>query len=295
MPSRLRVISKAVKEINEDRGVPFPELEYEGQLRLDVAFNYLGQLLKRPGGKRTEKANKGPRLFDLKRDMAEAVYHGRRIPEERFWEEVREISEAYLLDTLEHGYGLFDEGWNNKKGVAFLTMTGWVRHLCRFLYFLRKLEVYPQMEEWRYQPRTGRLREFFEDPDGRTGIDNREKAYAFLLGALFGKLMQVQAARGVNVGANALPWLKRFTLTGKDLPDLYVKILEKLMTYRAESSDVREVIEELGELGTVLGTKINLNQTDTNYFLLLGQSLSLTFMPSKGRQTSDQGDGEEPA
>lgn len=295
LPSRLRVISEVVKETNEDRGAPFPELDYEKPLRLDVAFNYLGQLLKRPGGKRAEKANKGTRLFDLKRDVAEAIYHGRRIPEERFWEEVREISEAYLLDALEHGYGLFNEGWNSKKGVAFLTMAGWVRHLCRFLYFLRKLEVYPQMEEWRYQPKSGRLREFFEDPDGRTGIDSREKAYAFLLGALFGKLMQVQAARGVNVGANALPWLKRFTLTGKDLPYLYVKIREKLLTYRAESSDVREVIEELGELGTALGMKINLNQTETGYFLLLGQSLSLTFMPSKSKHTNDDGDVEESA
>ena len=293
LPSRLRIISGVVREVNEDRGVPFPEFEYEGRLRLDVAFNYLGQLLKQPGGKRTEKANKGPRLFDLKRSMAETVYHGRQVPEARFWEEVREISEAYLLDATEHGYGLFNEGWNSKKGEAFLTMAGWVRHLCRFLYFLRKLEVYPQMEEWRYQPRTGRLHEFFEDSESRTGIDSREKAYAFLLGALFGKLMQVQSARGVNVGANALPWLKRFTLTGRDLPDLYVKIREKLMTYRAESSDVREVIEELGNLGTSLGTKIDLNQTETGYFLLLGQSLSPTFMPSRVKQASDRSDGQE--
>ena len=149
------------------------------------------------------------------------------------------------------------------------------------------------MEEWRYQPRKGRLREFFEDSEGRTGIDSREKAYAFLLGALFGKLMQVQSARGVNVGANALPWLKRFTLTGRDLPDLYVKIREKLLTYRAESSDVREVIEELGNLGTSLGTKIDLSQTETGYFLLLGQSLSPTFMPSRAKQASGQSDGQE--
>ena len=295
LPSRLRDISEVVEEVNEDRNIPFPELDYETPLRLDIAFNYLGQLLKHPGGKRTEKANRGPRLFDLKRNIAEAVYHGRPVPEDRFWEEVHDISEAYLLDAVEHGYGLFNEGWNSKKGVAFLTMAGWVRHLCRFLYFLRKLEVYPQMGEWRYQPRSGRLREFFEDPDGRTGIDSRERAYAFLLGALFGKLMQVQAARGVNVGANALPWLKRFTLTGRDLPQLYVKIREKLMTYRAESKDVREVIEELGELGTELGMNINLNQTETGYFLLLGQSLSLTFMPSQGKRTDDQDNGEETA
>lgn len=295
LPSRLRTVSEVVRIVNEARYAPFPEFDYESPLRLDVAFNYLGELLKRPGGKRTEKANKGPRLFDLKRNMAEAVYHGRRVPEERLWEEAREISEAYLLDAMEHGYGVINEGWNSKKHEAFLTMAGWVRHLCRFVYFLRELEVYPQMEEWRYQPRTGRLREFFEDSEGRTGIDSREKAYAFLLGALFGKLMQVQSARGVNVGANALPWLKRFTLTGRDLPGLYVKVREKLITYRAESNDVREVIEELGNLGTALGTKIDLSQTETGYFLLLGQSLSLTFMPSKSKQATAQSDGEETA
>jgi len=298
LPSRLRALSEVVKDINEDLGVPFPELEYESQLRLDVAFNYLGQLLKRPGGKRTEKANKGSRLFELKRDMAEAVYHGRRIPEERLWEEVREISEAYLRDTLERrdSYGLLNEG-RSRKGETYLTMAGWVRHLCRYLYFLRRLEVYSRMDDWRYTPRTERLRksfgDLFEDANGRTGIDRPEKAYAFLLGALFGKLMQVQGARDVNVGANALPWLKRFTLTGKDLPELYVKIREKLLTYGTEvSATVRDVEEELGHLGALLGTDIKLNQTETGYFLLLGQSLSRTFMPSEGRGKASA-NGEE--
>ena len=300
LPSRLRAISEVVRNVDKDRTIPFPEFPYEGSLKLDVAFNYLGQLLKRPGGKRTEKVNKGPRLFDLKRDMAEAVYHGRRVPEERLWEEVREISEAYLLDALERrdSYGLLNEG-RSKKGETYLTMAGWVRHLCRYLYFLRRLEVCPRMNDWRYAPRTERLREsfgdLFEDTNGRTGIDGPEKAYAFLLGALFGKLIQVQGARGVNVGANALSWLKRFTLTGKDLPELYVKIREKLLTYGTESSAaVRDVEEELGHLGAFLGTDIKLNQTETGYFLLLGQSLSRTFMPSEGRDEASA-NGEETA
>ncbi|MDP9439120.1 MAG: CRISPR-associated protein [Actinomycetota bacterium] len=300
LPSRLRTISGVVREVNADRSVPFPELEYEGQLRLDVALNYLGQLLKRPGGKRTEKANKGPRLFDLKRDMAAAVYQGRQVPEERFWKEVRDVFEAYLLDALERrdSYGLFNEG-RSKKGEIYLTMAGWARHLCRFLYFLRKLEVYPQMDDWRYAPRTERFRrsfdDLFQDANGRTGIDRPEKAYAFLLGALFGKLIQVQGARGVNVGANALPWLKRFTLTGKDLPELYVKIREKLITYGTESSvAVRDLEEELGHLGTLLGTDIKLNQTETGYFLLLGQSLSRNLMPTDGQgRVSTDGEGTQ--
>lgn len=298
LPSRLRNISAVAGEVNNDVSLPFPEeRRYEESLNLDVAFNSLAALLRRPGGKRTEKANKGARLFEFKREMAAAVYHGRRVPVERFWEEVREVCEAYLIDALERNhYGLLYEG-RTKQGENYLTMAGWIRHLSRFIYFLRRLGVYPEMEDWRYQPKTERLRsvfsEFFEDAEGRSGIDQPEKAYAFLLGALFGKLMQVQGARGVNVGANALPWLKRFTLTGKDLPHLYVRIREKLLTYGTTSKDIADVIEELGYLGTTLGTRIDLNQTETGYFLLLGQSLSATFMPSKATQGVGNNNVEE--
>ncbi len=300
LPSRLRTISEVAGEVNNDVSLPFPEeRNYDESLKLDVAFNSLAALLRRPGGKRTEKVNKGARLFEFKREMAAAVYHGHRVPVERFWEEAREVYEAYLIDALERNhYGLLYEG-RTKQGENYLTMAGWIRHLSRFIYFLRRLEVYPRMEDWRYRPRNQRLRsvfgEFFEDADGRSGIDRPEKAYAFLLGALFGKLMQVQGARGVNVGANALPWLKRFTLTGKDLPELYVKIREKLLTYGTRSRDIADVIEELGYLGTALGTRIDLNQTETGYFLLLGQSLSSTFMPSKGAPNAEDTNIEEPA
>jgi CRISPR-associated protein Csh1 len=297
LPSRLRTISEVAGGLNNDVSLPFPEERNYGEsLELDVTFNYLAQLLRRPGGKRTEKVNKGARLFEFKREMAAAVYHGQQVPVKRFWEEAGEVQEAYLIDALEHNhYGLLYEG-RTKQGENYLTMAGWIRHLCRFIYFLRQLEVYPGMEDWRYQPRAQRLRsvfsEFFEDADGRTGIDRPEKAYAFMLGALFGKLMQVQGARGVNVGANALPWLKRFTLTGKDLPELYVKIREKLLTYGTRSGDIANVIEELGYLGTTLGTRIDLNQTETGYFLLLGQSLSSTFMPSKATPNNENANGE---
>lgn len=288
LPSRLREISEIVKEVNGEQSLPFPQRHYE-PLKLDLAFNQLGTLLKRPGGKKFEKANSGKRLFDLRRDIAEAAYHGDTVPVEKFWEEVRDIAEAYLLDALERGsYGLTNEG-RTRKGETFLTAAGWVRHVSRFVYFLRRLEVYPMMEEWRYTPHNERLSEFFKDPEGKSGIDSEEKAYAFLLGALFGKLMQVQAARGVNVGANALTWLRRFTITGKDLPELYVKIRGKLLTYGTESNaGVRAVVEELGHLGSSLGTDIRLNQTETAYFLLLGQSLSGTIMPRRESEEREE-------
>ncbi len=287
LPSRLKAISEVANGIRDDDLSAFPEFPC---FEFDIAFNQLGQLLRRPGGKRTEKANNGTRLFDLRRDVAESAYHGREIPRERFWEEAREISEAYLIDALKSGaFGLTNEGVT-KKGDRYLTMAGWVRHVCKFIYFLRRLEVYPKMGEWRYEPHNERLRKFFADPDGRTGIDDPEKAYAFLLGALFGKLIQVQASRGVNVGSNALTWLRRLTLSGRDLPELYVRVRGKLLTYGTESSaNVREVIEELGHLGRTLGMDIRLNQTEAGYFLLLGQSLSRTIMPTKKDTDTEEG------
>jgi CRISPR-associated protein Csh1 len=80
------------------------------------------------------------------------------------------------------------------------------------------------------------------------------------------------------------------TLSGRDLPELYVRVREKLLTYGTESSaNVREVIEELGYLGRTLGMDIRLNQTEAGYFLLLGQSLSRTVMPATKRTDTREG------
>lgn len=290
LPPRLNAISEVAEEIRTDDSPAFPEFPC---FDFDIAFNLLGEILRRPKGKRNEKANNGARLFDLRRDIAASAYHGRQIPTERFWEEVREISEAYMIDALKSGsFGLINEGVT-KKGDRYLTMAGWVRHVCKFIYFLRRLEVYPKMGEWRYEPHNERLKEFFADSDGRTGLDSPEKAYAFLLGALFGRLLRVQGGRGVNVGANALTWLRRLTLTGNDLPYLHNKIWQKLSTYRDLGNPyVQEIMEELAYLGLSSGTKISLNQTETGYFLILGQSLSFAVIPSGGNSSSGSQKGE---
>ena len=129
-----------------------------------------------------------------------------------------------------------------------------------------------------YKPHTVALQPYFTE---ETAIDSQSKAFAFILGVLYGKLMQVQAARKVNVSANALTWLKRLTLSGCDLPEFYIKVREKLLVYETESStEVREISEELGKLGS-LAKLIDLNEIDTCYFLLLGQSLATTILPSK--------------
>ena len=133
-----------------------------------------------------------------------------------------------------------------------------------------------------YQPRSELLRPYF-GPE--SGIDTDQKAFSFILGILYGKVMQVQAAKGFNVGANALTWLKRLTLTGKDLPELYCKVREKLLTYETERNRaVREVLQELGELGTRIGDQFDLPQVGTCYFLLLGQSVTARILPSSSKE-----------
>jgi CRISPR-associated protein Csh1 len=97
----------------------------------------------------------------------------------------------------------------------------------------------------------------------------------------------VQAAKGVNVGANALTWLKRLNLTGRDLPELYVKTREKLLAYETEAShDIQLILKEIAHLGIKLGDKIQLDNIATCYFLLLGQSMTTTILPTKEKKTT---------
>ena len=134
------------------------------------------------------------------------------------------------------------------------------------------------------QPTCERLKPYFTE---ETAIDSKAKAYAFMLGVLFGKVMQAQAARGVNVGSNALTWLKRLTLRGSDLPELYIKVREKLLAYEMEGSPgLREIVSELGELGSKTSSLKQLGDTDACYFLLLGQSLATKILPKKPKESS---------
>ena len=185
----------------------------------------------------------------------------------------------YWLDSIENGsaYGLLNEG-KKKTGESYRTAAGWIRHLCWWLYYFKRLEVM-KMEDNFYKPQMERLKPYFGP---QSGINSLQKAYTFLLGVLYGKVLEVQGAKGVNVGANALTWLKRLTLKGRDLPGLYIKVREKLLAYETEKSeDVRGLIAEIGNLGWRLGDNTELDEIQTNYYLLLGQSLTKTILPAK--------------
>jgi CRISPR-associated protein Csh1 len=282
LPSRLRRIEEINRTVEKIYSPLFPEYPID-QCRYDLALSIIKPLFARPGGKAAEKANESKRLFSLKRELVAAIYHQRQGLPLRFWEEVYMTARWHLrvAEVSGDAWGLLNEGYSAKSGKIRLTMAGWVREFARFFEYLRKTGVMSMAGE-PYRPKSEALKPYFTS---ESGIDSLAKAFSFILGSLYGKMMQVQAARGVNVGANALTWLKRLTLSGKDLPALYIKVREKLLAYETESNPtVREIVTELGELGAALGDRIELDETQTNYYLLLGQSLASRIMPTKSQK-----------
>jgi len=282
LPSRLRMIDSANKQFKDKHSVFFPKHQVN-DFEFNLNLSFMQELLKRPGGKKAKQVNASQKLVELKRMLVESIYKQKFIPEKRFWEEVIITAKWYIVCLFEKDKPENDclyEGYSEKKNTAWMSFAGWIKHLAMTLNYLQFMEVIKKMENKRtYFPEMEKLKDYFSDD---CGINTDEKAYAFILGILYGKVMQIQGAKRVNVSANALTWLKRLTLTGSDLPDLYVKIRGKLLAYNAEKNeDIRAVIKEIGILGNKLGDEINLKQTSCCYFLLLGQSLTVDILPGK--------------
>ena len=281
LPSRLRKITEANDRFNLE--ISHPIFPIHKMYDFDLTLNWLSELLKRPGGNKAKSVNASRRLFQYKKNLVAAIYHGNKFPDAPFWSEVFVTAQWYLNQAIEDGnaWNLLNEGYSTKTDKPYWTFAGWIRHLSQFIHYLRELEVFP-MPESSYQPNSKLLKPYFGQ---ESGIDTDQKAFAFLVGVLYGKVMQVQGAKGVNVGANALTWLRRLTLTGEDLPDFYCKVREKLLTYETESNKgVREVLQEVGYLGTKIGDAFDIPQTTTCYFLLLGQSVAIQVLPSSSRE-----------
>lgn len=281
LPSRLKELSQFNEMTNEWNHPLFPKIKLIGNNNMgaDISLKALNPLFKRPGGKKARYMNESKKLFQMKGLVASAVYHKTEIWENLLWNEILLTAQWWWLEAIVKGkaYGLLYEGMG-KKEKSFLTAAGWIRHLAWWLYYFRELGVL-KMDGQFFMPENEILKPYF---GMESGINSQEKAYAFLIGVLYGKLLEVQGARGVNVGANALTWLKRLTLRGKDIPELYVKIRGKLLAYETEKSQkVRELIQEIGKLGIKLGDSINLDEIQTNYFLLLGQSMTTTILKNE--------------
>ncbi len=290
LPSRLRYLSQFNAAAQEWVSPLFPKKPlWSGRFnfKTQLALAALNPLFLRPGGKKTKDLNTSKQLFQLKRAVAEGVYHGTFVSEKRFWDEAVVTARCYLAEAVENkdGYRSLLYESASKSGNE-ISAAAWIKHFNWYLNYFRRKEVgVLPMNTQRFEPTMESLKPYFGE---ESGIDSSEKAYAFLLGVLYGKLIQVQGARGVNVGANALTWLKRLTLKGKDLPELYIKVREKLLAYESEKSpDIRMLIQELGQLGIRLGDHIQLDEVGTNYFLLLGQSMTECILPSKSKEVKE--------
>jgi CRISPR-associated protein Csh1 len=245
---------------------------------LDLRLSLVGVVLEHPGGKRTERRN-GVRLGALRKQIARAVYLRERLDQLPLASELRDIIADHLVDPSTDdrfvAYNLTHEPPPPKKPGAEIRLNAasWIRHAALLLHYLRHLEVLPPMTmAERYTPRSERLQKLLAPP---SGVDTDAKMFAFFVGVLFGWLLVVQGAKGVNVRSNALTWLRRATLTGSDLPGLYVRIREKFAEYETERwSVVREVVHDTSDLGRRLGTDIPLDADTTMYFLFLGQALA---------------------
>ncbi len=286
LPSRLRELARANQQATRWAHSLAPRYPMD-EAAFDLGLNMLLELLKRPGGRHAMKANDSSRLLAIKLQLADCIYHGAALRERQatFWREILTTARWYLNEIADsdNTWGLLHEGHSEKgnKQTRYWTLSGWVRHLARLLYYLNLTGVLPmETTTTPFEPTLPALKPYFQPG---SGLSSPERAFAFLLGILYGKVIQVQAARGVNVASNALTWLKRLRLDGRDLPDLYNKVREKLLTYEVEgNADVRAIVRDLGRLGAGhIGDSIALDSTTTCYFLLLGQSVTVEVLPSK--------------
>ncbi len=179
LPSRLQQLAGFNQHMNGLQSPVFPEWPLE-DFEYNLPVTILKSLLKRPGGKAAQNSNESRRLFDLRRDLAEAIYHTSPLPE-RFWLEVHETARWHWEQVCDSGspWGLLHEG-RTKDGRTFLTAAGWVRQLARFLYFLGLVGVtrMPETTEL-YQPRCEALKPYCGPG---TAIVGPRKAFAFILG-----------------------------------------------------------------------------------------------------------------
>jgi CRISPR-associated protein Csh1 len=287
LPSRLQEIAAANERMDAEPSPLFPEQRLD-DFAYDVSLSILRPLLERPGGRAAQRSNESRRLWELRRELAEAIYHRRGLPE-RFAAEALTTA-RWRWDEVARSdhpvYTLTQEGYSGKKQTPFLTVAGWVKELARFYHYLELVGVKMPEKPPPYQPGVEWLKPYF-GPE--SNVREPAAVFAFLLGALYGKLLTVQGARGVNVGANALTWLRRLTLSGNDLPELYTKVRGKLLEYDTERSpQVRELNEELARLGLRLGDSIPLDETKTCYFLLLGQALAVKMIPPTPKKDGGQ-------
>jgi len=286
-PSRLYFLSEFNDTAKKWKHPVFPDrllVNSKANLEVSLSLSAFYSLFHRPGGKKAPNATR--RVSELRKLLADAVYHDRKIPEKhltRLWDEILITAQWWWLDAINRGdaYGLINEGKGKKGKEDYITAAAWIRHWAWWLYYFKKLGVM-EMEKDFYEPEWDELRPYMGRESGISGKDCKEKAFAFLLGVVYGRLIFIQEMAGFRV--SVLNWVKRFNTDGSELPVIYKKVQAKLTEYRynVNDEDVKKLftkkfhraVEELSLLGNRLGDRIRLSSNLTGYYLLLGLSLS---------------------
>lgn len=117
-----------------------------------------------------------------------------------------------------------------------------------------------------------------------SGLNTKEKEYAFLIGLLLGKLVSIQMAK--QVSSSALKWLKGFQLSQQDMMEIFWKTRSKIDEYSVPKSvwsdEMKGVAEAIAALGADI-EKWDINRKEIAFYLSIGQSLSGFYLPSKSK------------
>ena len=127
-----------------------------------------------------------------------------------------------------------------------------------------------------YVPHEPLLQEFVGHA---TGIENDQQAFCYFSGMLLGLLMRHQEKRDTRV--TSVNFTRRMQLQAEELPLFYTQIRDLLIhtqaTTTGEFNDVAILTRELSHIGTRVGTRFDLNPQHLNFFIALGQGVSLEF------------------
>lgn len=287
-PSRLRDLSEINAGVESWDHPVFPEgkandLSYRitlGMRCMLKLFSRVATITSNP----TDHPDYSGTMFQFRRELLEAVFAGRpylgmRKFEDHMYQAMREHYHYNFGNPDNFRTDFWEKGQKpSGQKVPYTTISCWVKHMARFIYYLRHVGALDMDSFKPYVPSVPELAEFL---GVETGIDTPSKAFAFWIGVLEAKVLLFQ--RHAKRRQSALDWLKGLQLRADQLPELYTKQYDKLSRLDQEAKktravlyrkDVRFVTEEISDLGIKLGNQIDLTVPQTNYYLLLGMGIA---------------------
>lgn len=133
-----------------------------------------------------------------------------------------------------------------------------------------------------YSPHTDALKPFF---GMQSKIDNREKAFAFVIGVLIGAILRCRSYHSDHAGSGIFPLSQLLSMTGNDLRLLYSKVMHELnCTFKNRRANLESIADEARHLNASLSRLIELDEATTTYFILYGISVSTSICNSDARK-----------